>query len=185
MCFILLVSFSVQGFGRSLRIDKKKCTVSFLAQGRPSAIKIEGEGAHCEGEFFVDADQESLGRITIDLSDFTTGMGLRDRHMHEKYLETKKEAFKKATLTFSDIKKFRQEMEDGTFKGTLNAQLSLHGVTREVPVNLDFAAQESKSKGHFKFQLKISDYGIEIPSFMEITMADVVDVSGEVEAAIH
>ena len=168
-----------------LKIDKDKCVVKFQAQGRPSALVIEGDGGKCEGEVNLSAAQTVARVVKLDLRDFTTGMALRDRHMHEKYLETKKEQYQNTSIEFMDTKSMQEDLSKGSFKGAVPAKLVLHGVTKDVQVEFDLTKTENKITGHFKFQIKVSDFEIMIPSFMEITMADVVDVSGKVEAIIN
>lgn len=86
----------------SVELNAEKSPVGFTAVGRPSALKIKGEGAKATGAL-KSAGDSLEGEISANLDVFQTGISLRDHHMKEKYLETGKPGFSSAVLKLSLI----------------------------------------------------------------------------------
>lgn len=141
--------------------------VEFLAVGKPSFLKVKGEGATPVGTLTV-ANGKATGEFSIDLAKLSTGIEMRDEHMKEKYLEVAKHP--KAIVRFKDI-----DVKDGAAKGAIPAELELHG--QKKPITMDAELKDGKATG--KFKIKLSDYAIEIPKYSGITIADDVDVTIE------
>ncbi len=169
-----------------IELNQQKSKVEFLAIGRPSAIKIRGEGGSAKGTINI-GTEKTIGEIQVNLDDFKTGMSKRDEHMKTKYLELGKAENKTATLKISNVKlpkdywTTKPEMSDVKFYGTLR----LHGVEKNVEGNLNLKKAEGNvAQGNSKFTIKLPDYGITIPSFAGITVAEDVDVTVNFEAKL-
>lgn len=136
--------------------------VSFLAIGYPSMLKIH---AHCDkSEAKVQVRQcegAPCNKLTasVDLDSCDTGIDMRNRHMKEKYLQT-------AQFPKANLEAFIPS-GDGDFKGAIQ----IHGNTKPVSGKVE--------GGVIKFKLKISDFGIDIPSFMGVVVADVVEIEAK------
>lgn len=148
---------------------------TFEAVGKPSLLKVKGEGAKIVGELKLDAGKAS-GRFELDLNQFVTGIGLRDRHMKEKYLETDK--FPKTVLEVSQVdlpKDFKagQSAKAVRFKGTL----TLKGVSKPITGQLSVNGENMATVAEFEFSL--NDYPIGVPSYMGVTIADRVAVRAD------
>lgn len=136
--------------------------VEMTVIGRPSLIKINGKGAPPEGEVQIENGKVS-GEFKFELTTLDTGIELRDRHMREKYLRVQDHP--EAVLKIKDL----PQNSSGDFTG----QLTLHGVTK--PVSGKFKTGEKKSVDA-SFKVKLSEFNIDIPKYMGITVADEVDV---------
>ncbi|WP_295904370.1 YceI family protein [uncultured Bdellovibrio sp.] len=182
MKYVLFVLFFMcsPGFAAtSFKMTKESGTTNFLAIGNPSAIRIDGKGEGPEGTLVAQEKGENWivsGDLRVNLKNTDTGIALRDRHMKEKYLEVGK--FENAVLTVNDLTVPKNTMTKETdtklpFAGTLD----LHGIKK--PVQGEFVVKSSKEgvKMTANFQLKLSDFGIVIPSFAGITVADQVEVN--------
>lgn len=164
-------------------LDGTKGKVEFTAVGRPSAIKINGHGPGPGGEVTLEKKDKAYslsGEATFDLDALDTGIGMRDRHMKEKYLETGKH--KIATLKLTDVAVPAETVDKGGEIKT-TALLNLHGVEKPVDVAIQIAGDGDALKGVSRFKIKLSDYGIEIPKFSGVTVADDVDVTAETRLA--
>jgi polyisoprenoid-binding protein YceI len=151
--------------------------VEFNATGRPSALKIKGTGTQLKPQ--LELTQGKLkGSVEFDLTSLETGLSLRDKHMKEKYLEVEK--FPKSTFELNETPLPEALTQPGNGAESplpLKGKLTLHGVTREV----DVTATASKAEGVFKiqaqFDIKLTDYGISIPKFAGITVAEDVKLN--------
>lgn len=173
--------FVTNVFATSVSLDESKSKAEFLAIGSPSALKIKGQGASVKGELSIAKDIVT-GDLLVNLDEFKTGISTRDNHMKEKYLHTYKAENKVAKLSITKIDlpadywKLKSEAKNINFVG----QLSLHGTQKEVKGILNLNGAENNSvKGESTFKLKLSEYGIDIPSFAGITVAEDVDVKVE------
>lgn len=169
-----LACLAAEGKTLNLDLNQSQGSVEFLAIGKPKAIKILGKGEHPRGALSYDTDAETLsGKFVVDLNSFTTGIKLRDRHMREKYLETSK--YPEATLQIDSV-----QLQSKNFKGAL----TIHGKTQTIQGDCDIKKEPKRLIIGAKFATKISDYGIDVPSYMGITVADEVRVQVRNEVAI-
>lgn len=173
-----MYSSSVFAQTKTLEINQSKSTVEFLAIGNPSALKIKGEKAKVSGVVTL-VGNIIEAKFKVDLNEFVTGIDMRDEHMKEKYFETEKNENRYSTLEISNVKlpdSFWIKNEE--FKGGFKGKLKLHNVENDILCNITFSPYKKGEElvSLTKFSLKISDFKIEIPSFVGITMAEVVDV---------
>jgi len=163
----------------AVQLEPAKGKTEFLAVGRPSAIKINGKGKGPAGDLKIKkegADYIMNGEAAMDLTSLETGIGMRDRHMKETYLETEK--FKEARLIFKNAK-FAQKLvkEGGTAK--VGATLDLHGKQQPVEVEVALNNVGSDVNAVSKFKVKLSDFAIAVPKYAGITVADEVQITTE------
>lgn len=147
--------------------------VEFEAIGRPSLLKIKGLGEGAVANLIIDAGKLN-GDIKFKLSTLTTGIDLRDEHMKTKYLQVGE--FPEAVLTFKDFvlpaawSVKNPKIVNSSFKGILK----LHGVEKDLTGN--FTIEDSTFKSFAKFDVKLSDFKIDIPNYLGVKVADVVNV---------
>lgn len=151
--------------------------VEVLAIGKPSFIKIRGQGRPAEGRVAFDAGKLS-GQFKFELASIDTGIGLRNEHMKDKYLEVQK--FPTANLELKDValpsewSLEKAKTDELPFVGSLN----LHGVTREVSGK--FHVTEAAAVVA-EFKIKLTDFAIQIPEYMGIKVADEVSVKVKID----
>ena len=156
--------------------DHATGTTTFLAKGHPSAMHINGKGDAPTGKLDV-KDGKVSGVLALNLESLDTGIGMRTHHMKEKYLEVGK--FPQAKLTLNNLPLAAADTTAKDFsldKVPFTGILSLHGVNKPVSGLARIERKGANLHLNAEFPLKISDYGIEIPSFAGITVADEVDV---------
>jgi polyisoprenoid-binding protein YceI len=150
-------------------------TIEFTAVGWPSALTIHGKGDGLDGHVAV-LGASASGTLSFDLSVLSTGIGLRDRHMKEKYLEVA--SHPRATLALARASIERLPARDSfdpvvvPWEGTL----TLHGATRPVSGEARVARAGNAVKTVAEFAIVLGDYGIAVPSYMGITVAEKVQV---------
>lgn len=159
----------------ALSVGVQPGRVEFDAVGWPSALKIHGQGGGLEGRLRVEGAAVS-GAVAFELQSLTTGIALRDRHMKEKYLETAR--FPRATLTLSHIAldKVPSAESFGPVTVSFGGTLSLHGVEKPIAGEARISRAGSSVTTTASFEINIRDFGIAVPSYMGITVAEKVQV---------
>lgn len=128
-------------------------------------IKISGKSEKLEGNIDFTKTQD-LGTVQIDLNTFDTGMDTRNEHMKEKYLEVNKENFKMAIFKL-------EKLIGENFSG----KIRLHGVEKDISGKATSKIDDKSCSSHATFNLKLSDFAIEIPNYLGVTVAEDVEVS--------
>jgi polyisoprenoid-binding protein YceI len=180
----ILSSLSALAFASSananidMQLDPNAGSVEFHATGHPSALKVVGKGKAPEGKIEETADG-LVGTTHFDLTSLETGVAMRDHHMKEKYLETEK--YPQAELTITELK-FPQTVPPGKAfafdRVPFQGKLKLHGVEKLVTGTAHIEGDGTKTiAANAEFSLKLGDYGVQIPTFAGITIADEVQVS--------
>ena len=175
--FVLPLLLAAAAPAQPLKVDSGDSSLEFTAIGKPGFLRINGKDAKIAGTATPTGTGYS-GTFTAKLDDFHTGIDMRDEHMKKKYLETDK--YPTATLKWTVAKVNLGDSSEVPFKGTL----TLHGVERPVEgtAKLDPSSDKKSVKVDAKFPLKLSDFKIEIPSYMGVTVAEDVDVHAEFTA---
>ena len=115
------------------------------------------------------------GSLSVDLRTLDTGIGLRNEHLRENYLETGKGwAFDTARLSQIDLKGFNADAPEG--KGSFTGLLTLHGVTKTVTGAVDVRQVGAGLRVKASFPVNLSDYSIRKPRYLGIGVKDIVQV---------
>jgi polyisoprenoid-binding protein YceI len=115
------------------------------------------------------------GEISVDLKTLDTGIGLRNRHMLDNYLEVQKGGdFDTAAMSQIDIGAFDSGITDGTRPFT--ARLRLHGTTQAVAGTAKLITHGSSVRVEASFPLRISDYGIAEPRHLGVGVRNEIAV---------
>lgn len=130
------------------------------------------------GQLVVDPKKSGAidGTLAVDLRTLQTGIGLRDNHMREGYLEVQKgEGYEAATLDRIQLDGIDPAVPVGkvSFRGTL----SLHGLEREVSGTADIRRAGSDLKVSATFPVKVSDFAIASPTYLGVGVRNEVMVS--------
>ena len=159
----------------TLKTEPNAPRVEFTAIGRPSALKIKGKGAALTPA--LDLDHGTLkGALEFDLTSLETGLSLRDRHMKDKYLEVA--SFPKSRFEFDALKlpAAITESQEGESEITVPGKLTLHGVTQPISAKAKIRKAGNVYFIEAAFALKLTQFGIEIPKFAGITVAEDVNL---------
>ena len=142
--------------------------VIFKAVG-PGGLALEGKG----GDISL-TEQGSSIVASVGLGDITTGIGLRDKHMREKYLEVAK--YPRAVFTF-EKSKVRSPGE-----GDIDGQLLLHGVTKPIRVHYKAVGTEKEATINGSARLNMKHFDIAVPSYLGVTVKPEVTVTFKLSA---
>lgn len=152
--------------------------LNFTAIGSPGILKIRGTSNDKAPQGQVEiVNGEASGEFSFNLSGLDTGIGLRDDHMKNKYLEVEK--YPEAKLKVSGLKLTPEEIATGVGRA-FTGQLTLHGETKEVSGQFEI---DKAGKLKASFPIKVSDFKIDVPKYMGITVSETVEVEvvGQVE----
>lgn len=171
---VLLVLSSNTSYSQEFTTDKG--SVTFLSKA--SLNEFTGESEKLQG--LVDLDKNLLD-FYIDLNTLKTGIGLRDRHMRENYLETQKFPYAEFTGKIAGgpelkVGETRRVKAIGKFK--------IHGVERniEVPGTIK-RINDSTLELEAEFKLLLGDYKIDIPKvmFYELSEEQTVTIKSQLK----
>ena len=108
--------------------------------------------------------------LEVNLASLDTGLGLRNRHMRDNYLEVRDFPYASFEATIERI----EETAAGIFRVTAQGVLNIHGVEREVSVPCDVSARQDGYRARCTFNLLLSDFDIKIPKLMFLKLANEV-----------
>jgi polyisoprenoid-binding protein YceI len=143
--------------------------VAFTAVG-PGGLKFEGVSSDLRV-----AEEGSDVTVVVPLAGFKTGIDLRDRHMREKYLQVAQFPEAKLVVPRSSLK-FPAGGAPVSAEG--HGTLTLHGQTK--PVTFQYTAKPSaptKYEVEAKTRVNVKEYGIEVPSYLGVTVKPDIDVA--------
>jgi polyisoprenoid-binding protein YceI len=106
--------------------------------------------------------------LEVDLGSVDTGIGLRNRHMRDNYLETDRYPY----ATFSGVFAGVDEGDDGWTRVTGSGDLGIHGVSRTRDIVCEVAPAGSGFRARCSFEVLLSDFDIEIPKVMFMKLAN-------------
>lgn len=150
--------------------------VTFIAVGKPSAIKINGTGGPAKGNLNVTGNTVS-GVLTFDLQTLKTGIELRDKHMKEKYLQVSE--YPQAQLTLTDLQippMIFADKNANAQKVPFKGKLKLKNEEHEVNGEADLKRSGDKINVTTDFSIKLDQFGVEIPKYLGVTVASDVKI---------
>ena len=163
----------------------------FTFQSKAPLEKIVGTTSKITGYIHVnpeDITKGSMAKFDLDLASIETGIGLRDQHMRDDYLETGK--YPKATLKINKITASDKKLQDKkSIKVNAEGTLSLHGVMKPVKlngVNLTYFKETKDTRGKMPgnllhidggFVIKLPDYNIKVPRMLVLQLDENIKVN--------
>jgi len=104
----------------------------------------------------------------IDLNTLRTGINLRDEHMRESYLETKKYPFAEFTGILNGYNQARKDTQSVIAVGTF----SLHGVTTTRTIQGRIFVSSDHIYVEANWEVMLTDHKITIPKVLFLKLAD-------------
>jgi polyisoprenoid-binding protein YceI len=155
-------------FAKNYSSDPTKGSVVFNATA--IGLKFQGKGEGPSGE--IRLDKGVVGTFKFKMETLDTGIGMRNQHMKEKYLETAKYPY--GELKVDEVTGFKLEAPEGSypFKGTI----TIHNVAKPVTgtVQVQKAGEGFQIKA--EFDTKVSYFSIPMPAYAGVVLKDDVKV---------
>lgn len=156
---------------------------------RAAIVRFSGNTDKVAGSTKLDIQNVAAasGAVTVDVSSFDTGIGMRNEHLRGTIQADKfpTATFKLTKLTVPGNKLVPNQAVEGTAEGTM----TFHGVTKPLtaPVTLTYLPeQDAKYRAgdwvavETTFKLKLSDYGVALPQgVLGVKVADDLSIAVE------
>ena len=144
---------------------------------------FEAKSSALSGRLTPDGSQPGRlqGELTVDLATLDTGIGLRNTHMRDNYLEVGRgEGFSRAVL-----KDILLADDAGTVNGptTFTATLLVHGVERPVRGDARISRNAGRVRVEASFPVVLADHEIAKPRYLGVGVRDQVQVRVRFEAS--
>jgi polyisoprenoid-binding protein YceI len=115
------------------------------------------------------------GSFAVDLRALDTGIGLRNDHLRERYLEVNRgPGYDTATLSEIDLKGLDPHAPEGN--GSFTGVLTLHGVTKRVTGSVDVHETRNGLRINASFPVNLSEYDIPAPRYLGVGVRNTVRV---------
>ena len=137
------------------------------------------------GEFFVHFARPELSgvrEIVVDLRQLTSDSERRDRAIRERFLESRRYPY--ARLVTAALVELPRAFRPGqAFTFRLDGNLEVHGTTRRTQWRGEAALVGDTLRGRATTHVAMTDFGIEVPRFLWLRVADSMKVEIQVLAA--
>lgn len=109
----------------------------------------------------------------VDLGSLDTGIGMRDRHMRDDYLEVKEYPYASYKGHIVRV----SPSSGGGFQVTADGTLTIHGTSHDRQIACDVTSQGTGYHARCAFDVLLSDYDIEIPKIMFLKLANEIQLA--------
>jgi hypothetical protein len=159
--------FTTASFGQIYMADSAR--ISFFS--KTNAEDIDAANTLCKPIMSI-----STGEFDVSLNNtsFDFPKPLMKEHFNEDYMESAK--YPKTVFT-GKINGTVDYLTDGTYNVTVTGTMDMHGVKKTITVPGTITVKGSALFIYAKFNIKIADYNIKLPSFLSMNVADNVDVT--------
>ena len=143
---------------------------------RASIEEFEGVTDRIDGYVLLDGNALSPDTggpdtelfFEVDLASLDTGIGLRNRHMRDNYLEVGDHPYASFGGEITRV----EGLSGGGFRVTAAGDMSIHGVERPMEIPCDVSPRGDGYRARCSFQVLLSDFDIEIPRLMFLKLAN-------------
>jgi len=116
--------------------------------------------------------------FVIPIKSFEFDKALMKEHFNENYMESEK--FKSATFKGQINEKINWKKE-GTYDVTVTGMLNVHGVEKSRTIKGKLMVKKDRIRVQTKFNVKLVDHDIEIPTVVFQNIAEVIDVTVDLQ----
>jgi len=173
----LLVSSPMGAFGQEFHVDRDADNeVRFISQA--PIEEVVGVTDRIDGYILLNGPRLEAGSalegtqlyLEVDLASLDTGLGLRNRHMRDNYLEVKEFPYAVFDATIDRV----EAAACGVFRVAAQGGLNIHGVERAREILCDVSERGEGYWVQCAFDVLLSDFDIDIPKMMFLKLANEV-----------
>jgi polyisoprenoid-binding protein YceI len=108
--------------------------------------------------------------LEVKLETLDTGIGLRNRHMRDNYLETDEFPFAVYAARLTGFEK----LSDTLYSAIAEGMMKIHGVERPIQVTTTLIPYNEGFRVSCDFEVNLKDYRIKIPKFMFLKIDEII-----------
>ena len=149
-------------------LQASQAKVTFSCSG-PGGLRIEGTGNELQAQ-----DKADALVVVVPMAKVTTGIGIRDTHMHEKYLEVGKYPTAELVVPRPGLK---FPVDGASVDATAPGTMTIHGKARPVTFHYKAVRNGKAYDVQGDVHVNMNDYGIETPTYLGITVKPPVDIN--------
>jgi len=181
LAVILTLMLGTNLFAQTFSVDSKdgRNQASFISDA--PFEKIVGLASGLDATVMLnvnDITQKPTGKVKVPINNIKTGIDLRDEHMRsEMWLNAGEFPYAEFQLTSLKNPSSKKLIDGQKVNTTLIGKFSVHGITKEieVPATLTYFKESERTKAkapgnllvaNSEFKIKLSDYGVKIPSMV-------------------
>jgi len=177
-CLFLLIAVAAmaQTYGRqTFKIDRAHSTIAFKV--RHLLGTATGNFSKFSGAIVVDREHPEKSSVTvrIDASSIDTGIAKRDEHLREGLFNVARYP----EITF----KSRRVTHTGTNSADIVGDLTMHGVTREITLNVQLLSNDGSRWRVTTAPLRRSQFGLMFSKSAEMVSGIADEVAVDIEIA--
>lgn len=163
--FIVFINFA-----SGQKMFTKTGLISFFSDTPMEKIEAHNKSSSC----VLDLSNGKLEFATL-IKGFQFEKALMQEHFNENYMESNK--FPKATFKGQIDNYVTIDLsKDKEYTVKVSGDLTIHGVTKPVATSAKLKVKGGKISSEAKFEVKVEDYDIKIPSLVKDKIAKVVNV---------
>ena len=183
------------GHGASFYINDDRNVLTF--ESKAPLEKIIGTTSKITGHIHfdpMDVTNKPKAQFEVELASMKTGIGLRDKHMRENYLETEKHP--KAILTVDKILRTssKQLKDQKPIKADVQATMHLHGTKQSIVIKdaeITYFKESEATRGRLpgdllhvaaEFSVKLPEYKIKVPKMAILKLDETIKINVDVFA---
>ena len=165
-----LLLYTGQGFAQG-KWYTRSGTISLFSETPAENIDANNN------EVFSLLDQEKNElAFQVLVTGFKFKKALMQEHFNENYMESSK--FPKASFQGKIADPSRVDFtRDGTYNVDITGNLTMHGVTKPVTIPAVIRIVDKKLSGESKFDVKLADYKIKVPSVVSQQVSESVSLT--------
>ena len=172
LSLVVLAGF---GYGTEYQVNKTRSNVVKFISDAPIE-QVEGITDQIDGYIVWQGDnptENSEFYFEVNLNAVDTGIGLRNRHMRDNYLETDKYRYAKYA---GQVVEYHIGSEDSIFNVIADGKINIHGI--EQPLIIEGVSEKSNDQYHFQcaFKVKLQDHDIKVPQLMFMKISDTIQI---------
>jgi YceI-like domain len=169
----LFIVFAVFANAQNIYMTKMG-KVSFKSRAK-SPEKVEADNNEVSSVFNAQSG-EMVFAILVKSFHFVSA--LMEEHFNENYVESNKypkSTFKGKIINLSSV----NFLKDGVYPVNAEGDLTFHGITKKVSSTGSMVIKAGKINAVSKFQLKLKDFNISIPSLVADKISEDIDIEVE------
>ncbi|MFZ1290331.1 MAG: YceI family protein [Melioribacteraceae bacterium] len=150
----------------------EKNSVKFISDA--PIENFEGVTNNIDGYLYyeIELTNNSQLHFEVDLRTLDTGIGLRNRHMRENYLET--DEYPMAAFSGKIVK--AEKLSENKYKVNVSGEMNIHGVNKKQNIDGTVEFIDDEIKITTNFIVKLTDHKIDVPSLMFMKIDENMDL---------